>query len=100
MAVMLSQTMPEGVSVELLDEVSNEMNVKSDPPAGLVVHVHYIEAGRSRIVDIWESEDDYQRFAQSRLGPAMQKVAEQHGMQIKSAPDSVVAELHDVIRGR
>jgi hypothetical protein len=100
MATLMTQTLPEGVPVEMLDAVSSEMNVDGDPPAGLVVHVHYFEQGRARVLDVWESQDDYQRFAESRLMPAMQKVAAQNGMQLEQPPAPEFTELHAVVRGR
>ena len=99
MATLMTQTLPEGVPVEMLDAVSKEMNVDTDPPPGLVVHVHYFDQGRARVVDVWESQDDYRRFAESRLMPAMQKVAAQNGMQLEQPPAPEFTELHAVVRG-
>ena len=62
MATLMRQTLPEGVPVEMLDAVTKEMNVDNDPPPGMIVHVHYFDQGRARVVDVWESQDDYQRF--------------------------------------
>ena len=46
-----------------------------DPPAGLIVHVAFErpEGGLSYL-DVWESEDDWNRFAEERLHPVV------HGM--------------------
>ncbi|MFE2306167.1 hypothetical protein [Streptomyces sp. NPDC059411] len=46
---------------------------KTRPPAGLISHVAapYGDGGL-QVMDIWESEADYQRFAQEALIPAAQ----------------------------
>jgi hypothetical protein len=102
MAVLMRQTMPEGVTVDVLDAVTEEMGVRNDPPNGLIVHVHYEQDGRTQIVDVWESEQAYEKFSAERLRPAMQKVAEQRGL---SAPppggaSADVVEVSGIVRGR
>ena len=101
MAVLMRQTMPEGVTVDILDAVTEEMGVAQDPPAGLVVHVHFQRDGRTEIVDVWESEQAYETFSNERLMPAMQKVSEQRGL---SAPPQgggpEIVEVGSIIRGR
>jgi hypothetical protein len=103
MAVLMRQTMPEGVSVDMLDAVTEEMGVRENPPDGLVVHVHFEEDGRAQVVDVWDSPEAYQRFADERLMPAMQKVAEQHGGPAAPPPDGAapdMVEVTGIVRGR
>jgi hypothetical protein len=103
MPSIVKQTLPEGVSLEILDAVTVEMNVDADPPAGMIVHTHYAEGGRIHIFDVWESESDYRTFAEQRLAPAMAKVAEQHGMTPPGGPAGNpmdVVDVHRVVRGR
>jgi hypothetical protein len=99
MAVLLNQTMPEGVDVSMLDEVAAEMGVEKDPPAGLVVHVHFMENGRARVIDVWESQQQYDKFNQDRLGPAIQAVLERRGVTMKGQPDASFTEVAGMIRG-
>jgi hypothetical protein len=43
-----------------------------DPPKGLVVHLAVERPeGGLRYVDVWESEDDWNRFAEERLHPVV-----------------------------
>ncbi len=102
MAILFSQTMPEGASVEVLDAVTEEMGVDADPPAGMIVHVHFEEAGRVRIVDVWESAQAHATFVEERLAPAMAKVAAAHGMDLAQMGEPVtsVTEVHRMVRGR
>jgi hypothetical protein len=103
MTSIVKQTLPEGVSLEILDAVSDEMNVEKDPPKGMIVHTHYSEAGKVHIFDVWENESDYRDFAQHRLGPAMATVAARIGMTPPGGPSGApmdVVDVHRVVRGR
>jgi hypothetical protein len=103
MPSIVKQTLPEGVSLEILDAVTVEMNVDTDPPKGMIVHTHYSEGGHVRIFDVWENESDYRAFAEQRLAPAMAKVAEAHGMTPPGGPSGDrldVVDVHRVVRGR
>jgi hypothetical protein len=43
------------------------------PPEGLIVHTAgFGEDGTFRIYDVWESKEHFQRFVESKLGPAME----------------------------
>ena len=95
MAVLLEQIMPEGVSLEMIDEVTAEMGVAQDMPRGAVVHTHFLRDGRVRVVDVWDSVDDYEAFAKERLGPALQKVAERNGASTDGpGPETTITEVH------
>ena len=103
MPSIVKQALPDGVTLELLDAVSEEMNVDKDPPKGMIVHTHFSEGGKVHIFDVWENEADYRDFAEHRLGPAMAKVAERIGMTPPGGPDGVpmdVVDVHRVVRGR
>jgi hypothetical protein len=99
MAILVNMAMPDGVPIEMLDAVTAEMNAKADPPAGLIVHVDYVDGGRVRGVDVWESQEAFDAFGQNRLGPAIGKIAAQHGME-PGEPETTIVQLHDVVRGR
>ncbi len=62
------QEMP-GVTKEMATRV--EAEVGEAPVAGLVAHVSARTASGWRIIDVWESEDDYRRFETERLQPAL-----------------------------
>jgi quinol monooxygenase YgiN len=101
MTVIMQQTMPEGTTLEMLDEVTREMHADTDPPTGLVVHTHFDEGGRTRVVDVWDSQEAYESFLESRLMPAMQKVAAGQGMDMSQAPQPETSFLSvHVVKGR
>jgi len=102
MAVLLQQTMPAGVTVGMLDAVTDEMDVRGDPPKGMIVHVHYEQDGQTQVVDVWESRDAYDTFVAERLRPAMEKVASQAGAPAPTdqmAQTLRVIEVHSLVRG-
>lgn len=99
MAVILMQTMPDGVPIAMLDAVTAKMDVKANPPAGLIVHTAYEQDGRVRVMDVWESEQAFRTFQQERLTPAVQQVASENGMDPSAQPEIRVVEVHDFLRG-
>lgn len=73
MAVAMLVDNPDG-SQELYDKVIKQLGL-SEKPAGGIFHV----AGPSpnggwRVIEVWESKEDAQRFVQERLGPAFKAV--------------------------
>jgi hypothetical protein len=102
MAIVITQTMPEGTPIQMLDAVTEEMGVDSDPPEGMIVHTHYEEDGRVKILDVWESVELHTKFGEERLGPAFQKVAERNGIDASDRPEvtPTTIEVHRVVRGR
>ena len=100
MAVLFEQIMPEGVDVAFLDAVTAEMGVESDPPKGLLVHVHSTDNGRARVVDVWDSAEDIEAFRVDRLMPALQKLAEERGVDMSTEPETSMREVAGLVRGR
>ena len=101
MAVIIKEVMPAGVPLDMLDAVTEELGADSTPPEGMFVHTHYEQDGRVHVLDVWESEQAHQTFVESRLGPAMGKVAAARGSDIAAggAPERVVTEVHRAVRG-
>lgn len=101
MTILFTQIMPAGVPIEMLDAVTEEMGVDNDPPDGLIVHTHFEKDGRAQIVDVWESAEAHQRFADSRLNAAMGKVAARQGFDLAQAgePEVSITTVHRMVRG-
>jgi hypothetical protein len=59
-----------GVTEEMATKVDAE--VGEAPVAGLIAHVAGPTEAGWRIIDVWESEEDYKRFLVERLNPALQ----------------------------
>jgi hypothetical protein len=62
--------------------VTEEMNalvtagVGDEPIFGLIAHVAGPSENGWRIIDIWESEEEWRQFETARLGPALAKATE------------------------
>jgi hypothetical protein len=65
-----------GVTEEMATSVDTE--VGAAPVAGLIAHVSGPSPTGWRIIDVWESEEDYQRFQVERLNPALQVATRDH----------------------
>jgi hypothetical protein len=86
------------------DAVVKELNLQ-DAPAGLIVHTAGFDhdSGVFRILDVWESREDGDRFMSERLGPILERMggeAAERGDDTFTPPQRESwYELHDVIKG-
>jgi hypothetical protein len=99
MAILVYLTLPEGVPIEMLHAVTAEMDTKANPPEGLVVHAAYFDGERVQGVDVWDSQENFDTFGSTMLGPAVAKVAAQHGME-PGVPEVKIVQLDELVRGR
>jgi hypothetical protein len=95
-AVLVTQDLP-GVGQEMYDAVNDRINAEATPPAGLIVHTSGATEGGWRIVDVWESAEQFERFSEERVRPAVIAWAEESGAE-PVMPDTAVWQLHDVIK--
>ena len=56
------------ISREEYDRIDKDM---PDDPKGLILHVAIPVGGQMRIIDVWDSKDQYDRFEREALLPAM-----------------------------
>ncbi len=58
------------------DAINERLNADGAPPAGLIVHSAGFdeEAGVFRIFDVWETQEDNDRFLNERLGPIIHEL--------------------------
>jgi hypothetical protein len=89
MADAVIHELPEGVGAEQYDAVNQKLNVQGDPPGGLVAHfAGQGPNGRWRIVEVWDSRDQFDQFNRERLTPAIEEIAEASGREIEDADHS------------
>ena len=79
---------------EVYDSVNTNMDL-TGPPEGMIIHTAGVVDGVFRIFDVWESLEDYDRFAEQKLLPAIVAVV---GEPQGPPPSRTVYELHDMIR--
>jgi hypothetical protein len=60
-----------GGTQEQYDTLHNQMGIDDNPPEGLIFHAAGPIDGGWGIIDFWESRDHFDRFSESRLGPAI-----------------------------
>ena len=60
------------ISREQYDKLDEELG--SQKPDGLIVHAAGESGSGIRIIDVWESKQQFELFQSERLGPAMRKV--------------------------
>ena len=101
MPIVLYQKMPPEATVEMIEAVTNEMDVHSLPPNGLIVHTAVKMDGRLTIIDVWESQEDWDKFAESRLGPAFATVSQRMGIDLSQAPEpeTQILEVLSIVHG-
>jgi hypothetical protein len=76
---------------EQYDAVNEKLG--DEMPAGGLVHTGgQLPDGRQRVIDVWESEADWESFRNNTLGPAVQEVAGDQA----PVPEIEVYELHEL----
>ena len=63
-----------GVTPEQYEEARSVINWEGDVPEGAVLHVAGFDGDDLRVTDVWESEEQFQRFVEERLMPGVQQI--------------------------
>ena len=71
------------------ESINTHLNVQVDPPEGLILHASGPVDGGWAMLDVWESHEAFERFAESRALPAGA---------IPEIPDIEEFSLRDVVR--
>ncbi|MDX3745540.1 hypothetical protein [Streptomyces sp. AK08-02] len=87
MAVLMTMSWA-GVSPEQYDMVRDTVDWEEVAPDGGEVHLAWFDAQGLRVIDVWESEEAFQRFLVQRLAPAIEKAG------IEGAPETAFTPLH------
>jgi len=64
----------EGLTKNLYDQLMRDMKIEENPPTGLITHIATFDSNGIRVTDVWESENDFNTFAENRLKPGFQKI--------------------------
>jgi hypothetical protein len=79
-----------GLTQEIYENGRKELNWEANPPPGLIFHAaSFDESGNLRLADIWESEEQLNNFANTRLMPYLQKAN-------VSPPKGEIFPIHNV----
>jgi hypothetical protein len=74
----------EGMTAEIYDALNAEMNFPQDVPDGLISHLAGPTDAGFRIVDVWESREQFDDFIENRLMPAVGNI--EGGSDISPSP--------------
>jgi hypothetical protein len=64
----------DGVTEEQYDAVMDKLGLDDNPPDGALFHIAGPMDGGWRVLDVWDSEEQFGRFQQERLAPVVQEV--------------------------
>jgi hypothetical protein len=70
MAVVMELTW-EGVTLDTYEQARERVRWESEVPDGAVFHVAWMSDDGLHVVDVWESEDAFNKFAEERLMPVV-----------------------------
>jgi hypothetical protein len=90
MSVVVSIHWPE-ISLDQYDEARAKVNWEGDEPTGGIAHVAWLADDGFRVVDVWETAEDFNQFANDRLMPV---IAGEMG--ISSQPNVTIKPAHAV----
>ncbi len=86
MADAVIHVLPEGIGQEQYEAVNEKLGAMGDRPPGLIFHAAGpSEDGRWRIIEAWESRDQFEKFEKEALTPA---IAEVSGMPADQLPNA------------
>ncbi|MBV9291843.1 MAG: hypothetical protein JO222_05275 [Frankiales bacterium] len=63
-----------GVTVDQYEQARAQVQWETDVPPGAIYHAASFDDAGAHIVDIWETAEDFQRFSDTRLGPAVAEI--------------------------
>jgi hypothetical protein len=80
----------DAVTPAQYDQIREIVGWDVDVPTGMTFHVASFEGDILRMLDIWDSEEQFMTFVQTRIMPAVAQVG------VAGQPDMTVTPLHDV----
>jgi hypothetical protein len=60
-----------GVTAEQIDQLNAAIDPDGNPPDGIIFHSSGPVDGGWGVIDFWQSREQFDRFAEERIGPAM-----------------------------
>lgn len=91
MAVVMSMRW-EGIGPYEYDQALEHVGWEREPAQGGRNHVAWFDSdGALRVVDVWDSAEDFQRFADERLMPGLAAAGLLEG---RGEPEVTIAPLH------
>ena len=89
MAIAVHLQWPE-VNADQYDRLKDHVGWERDVPQGGILHITSFSPQGAHIVDVWESQEAFQRFLEDRLMPGVQEIG------IQGEPEPQVYPVHDL----
>jgi hypothetical protein len=86
----------KGATLEQYDEVLKLMGLddpNAPPPDGAIFHWVAKTADGIKVVDVWETREQYDKFAQEQIGPYSQQAG------IPAPPETTYRDVHNTLGG-
>lgn len=80
----------DSVTPDQYDSIHQLVGWDIDVPEGMTFHVASFEGDTLRMLDVWDSEDQFMTFVQTRIMPAVAQVG------LAGQPDMIVTPMHDL----
>jgi hypothetical protein len=77
-----------GIKPEDYDKLLNVVDWEGRPADGGIFHVAWFDEKGLRVVDVWESDEDWNNFLEQRLGPGLAQVG------LQGEPSVEISEVH------
>jgi hypothetical protein len=94
LAVIMEMEMQ--VTPDQYDAVDAALDPVGNPPDGMIAHSARFDGDTLKILDVWESEQAFENFVESRLGPT---IGETLGDEAPPAPQPRYTQLHNARSG-
>jgi hypothetical protein len=75
-----------GVTAEQYEEARSRVDWENDVPDGAVLHIAGVDGDDLRVTDVWESPEQFQRFVEERLMPAVKEIGIQGEPEVRFYP--------------
>jgi hypothetical protein len=79
-----------GVTQEQYNQIMRTLDLDKTPPSGGIFHVAGFNSGTLRVLDLWESQQAFERFQRERLDQAVKKAG------ITSQPKVQFFPVHNI----
>lgn len=85
----------EGATLDQYDEVMALLGLAEAEIGPEGAHFHWVAPTETgiRVVDVWESAEQFQKFADEQIGPSTQQVG------IPNPPEVTMHEVHNTLAG-
>jgi hypothetical protein len=80
----------DAVTPAQYDQIRELVGWDVDVPEGMSFHVASFEGDILRMLDIWDSEEQFMTFVQTRIMPAVGQVG------LTGAPEMIMTPMHDL----